>query len=243
MIGVFLQRYEKTYDIRQDQFYEGRLILFDDVFIDFCEEDFQKSFPSSDRESDVEVCDGDKNICNIYKEFSFTEDDSVLSHKMNALNKLLLLQGLGAHSNDPPEIDYGDCMCPVDTELVGYFNIPIDFERIDSILSTFSQIQKDANCILDVKYLTDNHKEHYDNYIEYCEEIEYSFYCLLESKPTSAANIFPDVLTQQDNVFVNKDKTMLVGFDPSTLEKIIHKFSYINSFFRSLLMLSNLFWA
>ena len=225
MKGIFLQRYKEMYDIYQDEAYENRLMLLGEVIIEFREECFQGGVSPYSKNSGNEFFESSKCLCSIYRAFIFDDTGSIVSNKINTKYQLLLLQNLGTHFGEPAKIEHSDCMgCPFSEEHVGYFDISIDFEKIDKILSAFALASSDATDIFNDNYLISHYKRIYDVYLECCEEIIFSLYSFLGSKPVLASNTFPELLTQQDDVFVDSNGTMMVGFDLSTLKKVIHKF-------------------
>lgn len=126
--------------------------------------------------------------------------------------------------------------CPFVEEEVGFFNIKQNWKRIDKLLLCFSSIASQMNKeTLDVEYLEKYYQYIYYEYLDINNNLNEFFLKFLKNSYMSSASSYHGILNQNDLVYLNRDRTVIIGFSMSGLikitEKIKGRFYKISSFF------------
>ena len=112
------------------------------------------------------IClDEEKQQFSIYREFSFPVHSNMESNAEIMFFELLFIQSLYSTCALKPEMEYEFSMgCYYDDELVGFFNVDLDSEKIFEYVRWFIEAEK---CEEDLNYdlLRDTFPEKLDSYI------------------------------------------------------------------------------
>lgn len=203
----FIQEYKDIYDLDDDDIEDQIIVLgnkktevdYLPITIDFCEK-----------------------YCDIYLEFTYSDSDSLFTTKDTNEEQLLFMQKLGIAHGVPPELEYYDGMgCPFVDEQVGYFHIPYEREKIGSVLKSIEAVFSLYSTIstLDEEYLSKNFHDEYCTFLEYENDIKFAYRILLGHDPIVAASKFPDHFKADDEVYIDKQGTIIVGFGTDDLKK------------------------
>lgn len=202
----FINKYQSIYEFDDDDFDDRVEILgnketkisYDNLTIEFNE-----------------------NTCDIYKEFTYGDYDSLFAVREINKAQLTFMQMLGKAYGTPPELGFYDGMgCPFVDEYVGYFSVEYDSEKLEAILNSFESVySKDSFEKLDIEYISNFFPQEYSEYLEYETDINFAFRILLEPGFISAAMKYPIYFEKNDKVYIDKQGTLIIGFGDDTLQK------------------------
>lgn len=172
---------------------------------------------------DAVIIDFGEESCDIYQVYTYGDYDNLLIIREIHRKRLLLMQALGKGYGILPELVFYDGMgCPCTDELVGYFNVEYDFQKINQILDAFELAFTLAeNAEVDENYLMQNYKSEYCTFLEYENEIKYAYRTLMGAGYFAVSERLPLELDNIDNAFVDRKGTFLAGFGGDSLKKII----------------------
>lgn len=162
------------------------------------------------------------NCCDIFVSFYFEDEDGVLSSRANTIRELLFIQELCKLSGESAIVECSDSMgCPFTEDEVGFFNIQQDFNKIDNILSAFLSIEiNGVQKNIDVEYLKQNYTNIYYEYNNYNDVINDFFIKFLKNDYIPAFYSYHDLLSSKDLIYINRDRSVIIGFDEEGLDKL-----------------------